>query len=446
MPGPTPTPVQSDPDLPQSVDVVVIGGGVIGCFSALELAERGYRVAIVEKGIIGGEQSSRNWGWVRLSQRDPREVPLMVESVKIWPDLDARLQRKTGYVRRGSIFPNEDAASRAQNEASLKDMAPYHLGSKMLTQAELAKLIPQENHLPLDGGLYTPVDGGAEPQWVAPAVAERARELGASVLTHCAVRGIETQAGKVSGVVTEKGTIACSQVLLAGGVWSTLMLASMGVRLPQLKVLNCVLRTKPFDTDIEPVFWCKQFAVRKRADEGFTIADGEVSNVIDIVPDSFRHFKAFFPTFLAMRKSLRLRFGKRYFTELGIPRHWQMTDVSPFEKCRILDPAPPQAIIDNFYTHLKTNWPVFKDSEIAQTWAGYIDATPDAVPVIDRIEKIPGLTLATGFSGHGFGISPAAGRLAADIVTEKTQPLVDPTAMRFSRFSDGSKISIGAGF
>ena len=96
MPGPTPTRVKSDYILPERVDVVVVGGGIIGASTALELAERGLSVLLAEKGDIAGEQSSRNWGWVRLSVRDPREIPLMIEAIRIWEGLEARMGRKTG--------------------------------------------------------------------------------------------------------------------------------------------------------------------------------------------------------------------------------------------------------------------------------------------------------------------------------------------------------------
>lgn len=85
--------------------MVVIGGGIIGCSTALELAERGMTVALCEKGGIGHEQSSRNWGWVRITRRDPREVPLMAEALRIWPDLAKRTGRDLGYTRAGVALP-----------------------------------------------------------------------------------------------------------------------------------------------------------------------------------------------------------------------------------------------------------------------------------------------------------------------------------------------------
>mgnify|MGYP003302485894 FL=1 len=106
---------------------------------------------------------------------------------------------------------------------------------------------------------------------------------------------------------------------------------------------------------------------------------------------------------------------------------------------RILDPSPVQPLLNKARSRLERDFPVFRDAVIAQQWAGMIDVTPDAVPVISEVSQQPGFFVATGFSGHGFGIGPAAGELAADLIMNKT-PLVDAQPFRFSRFSDGSKI------
>ena len=442
MPGPYVVPVHGDAELPHAVDVVVIGGGIIGTSTALELAERGLRVALCEKGGIGQEQSSRNWGWVRITVRDPREVPLMAEALKIWATLDQRTGRDTGYHRSGIVFSCKDEAEFAEKEQWLRNLDGCQLQSRMIGSAEYNQLFPG-NRLNARGGLYTPEDGRAEPQKAAPAIAEAARERGAAILTECAVRGIETSAGAVSGVITERGPIACQAVVLAGGAWSSLFSGRLGIELPQLKVLNSVLRTKPLAGAPETTMWTSKFAFRKRQDGGYTIANG-TENVVDIVPKSFRFARAFLPALTSEWRSLKFRLGARFFDEARIPDHWEMDEASPFEYCRVLDPKPATKITDSALSELKKAIPSFEKAEIAQRWGGYIDVTPDAVPVISAIDAIPGFHIATGFSGHGFGIGPAAGRLMADIVTG-TAPVVDPTPFRFSRFSDGSRIELISG-
>ena len=82
--------------LPTRADAVVIGAGIIGICTALELAERGLSVVVVEKGEVAAEQSSRNWGWCRQMGRDAREIPLVLESLKIWHGINARVNAETG--------------------------------------------------------------------------------------------------------------------------------------------------------------------------------------------------------------------------------------------------------------------------------------------------------------------------------------------------------------
>ncbi|WP_372802943.1 NAD(P)/FAD-dependent oxidoreductase [Paracoccus seriniphilus] len=443
MPGPFVTPVHGDLELPRKVDVVVIGGGIIGCSAALELVDQGLKVALCEKGGIAHEQSSRNWGWVRITRRDPREIPLMAEALRIWPTLAERTGRDLGYERAGIAFVCRTAKAFAEHERWLEHIKDYQFDSKMLSAEEFAAMTPGMQ-MPIEGALFTSADGRAEPQKAAPAIAEAARDRGAHILTECAVRGIETKAGAVCGVVTERGEIACDQVLLAGGAWSSLFARNAGLRLPQLKVKNSVIRTKPLDGGPEHAIWSDGFSIRKRQDGGYTIADG-FRNIVDIVPDSFRYMREFLPALGAEWKSLLLRFGGRFYDEARIPNKWSLTEASPFEYNRVLDPKPSFSMQDEALANLRKAFPVFEKAEIAQRWAGAIDVTPDAVPVISGIEDIPGFHIATGFSGHGFGIGPAAGRLAADLVSGRS-PLVDPHAFRFSRFTDGSKIEIISGF
>ncbi|WP_407316235.1 NAD(P)/FAD-dependent oxidoreductase [Pseudomonas sp. nanlin1] len=443
MPGPFVVPVHGDLELPAEVDVVVIGGGIIGASTALELAERGQRVALCEKGGIGHEQSSRNWGWVRISRRDPREVPLMAHALTLWQGMDQRLGRDTGYTRAGIVFACHDQAEYADHERWNHNLAGYDLDSRMLSSNELQRLLPGQS-MPLEGGLYTAADGRAEPQKATSAIAEAARERGARILTECAVRGIETQAGTISAVVTERGVIRCKAVVLAGGAWSSLFCRAHHLRLPQLKVMNSVLRTEPLAGGPEPAIWSKHYAVRKRQDGGYTVACGH-ENVVDIVPDSFRFGRDFTLALSKEWRSLSFRLGERFWLEGRLPERWALDEPSPFEYARVLDPKPSKKLADGALANLTRAFPVFQQARIAQRWAGYIDATPDAIPVISDVQSFPGFYIATGFSGHGFGIGPAAGRLMADLVTGD-KPVVDPTPFRFSRFSDGSKIEIISGF
>jgi glycine/D-amino acid oxidase-like deaminating enzyme len=105
----------------------------------------------------------------------------------------------------------------------------------------------------------------------------------------------------------------------------------------------------------------------------------------------------------------------------------------------VLDPEPAAGSADAAIRSAQTFFPRLAGVPVAQRWAGLIDVTPDALPVISPIDGHDGFFIATGFSGHGFGIAPAAGRLCADLVMGN-DPIVDPSPFRFSRFCDGTPI------
>ncbi len=436
MPGPAPDPVVSDEKLPEAADVVVIGGGIAGVCTALTLAERGVSVVLCEKGEIGAEQSSRNWGWVRKMGRDPRELPLAIEALRQWNGMDARVGASTGFHVGGIAYLCEDEAAIASREAWLEYSRPFQLDTRIISSAEVAKLIPGTPRK-YAGALYTASDGQAEPQKAAPAIANAARRAGASVFTNCAVRGIETNGGRVAAAVTERGRIRCQSVVVAGGAWSRLFLGSLGIELPQLKMLSSVMRTAPLpagESAPEVAALGHDFALRKRDDGGYTLTHGRFG-FHDLVPDSFRLFFDFLPAWRLERKDVHLRFGKRFFEEARLPRKWALDQPSPFEHRRILDPEPYQPILDAATRSLEKELPALARLKVVQRWAGLIDVTPDAVPVISPVDRLPGMVIATGFSGHGFGIGPGAGRLTADLVTG-APPVVDPAPYRLARYAE----------
>ena len=428
--------IQPDSTLPKQAAVCVIGGGVAGVSTALELAERGIDVVLLEKGEIAAEQSSRNWGWCRQMGRDAREIPLIQVSMGLWDGMDARVEGQTGFTRCGILYLCETDAQLAQKgDWFEKNAKPAGLATRMIGAAEANELQPGCTR-PWKGALYTPNDGRAEPFVAVPLMAEALRAKGGKVFTNCAVRGLETKGGRISAVVTEKGAIACDTVVLAGGAWSRRFCHNLGIALPQLTVINSVMRTEPIDTGLARTCSGGGFTFRKRMDGGYTVTDNHFS-VADIVPDSFRLFREFLPALRLDCSGLRLRLGKRFIEEARLKRRWALDEVSPFEQVRILDPEPVDDVLDDAAKQLKEYYPVFKPMKIAERWAGAIDATPDAVPIISKVEKLPGFHLCTGFSGHGFGLGPGAGKLMAEIVTGET-PCVDPAAFRYTRFFDGT--------
>jgi glycine/D-amino acid oxidase-like deaminating enzyme len=429
--------VTSSPNLPKHASAVVIGAGVIGISTALALQDMGLDVVVVEKGEVAAEQSSRNWGWCRQMGRDPREIPLIKVSLDLWRSMNTRVGAETGYRTCGIVYMSETESQLAEKidwvETSAK---PHGIATRVVTAREVADLVPG-SALPFRGGIYTADDGRAEPFIAVPAMARYFQSRGGTLVTQCAARGFETETGRVSSVVTEKGEIKTDLVILAGGYWSSRFLHNQHIRFPQLGVISSVQRTASVDLGYERTFSGHSFAARKRLDGGYTVAHN-VYSVAELTPSHLRFGTDFLPLLRLDKKGVKIRLGNRFLSEWQMKRRWQLDEVTPFEHHRILDPAPYPELLDDCMEGLRRVFPAFADVPVIERWAGMIDATPDAVPVIDALDKLPGLFLASGFSGHGFGLGPGAGLLMAQLVTGAT-PCVDPAPFRFKRFEDRSR-------
>jgi glycine/D-amino acid oxidase-like deaminating enzyme len=242
------TPITYAGPPPNRADVVVIGGGVIGVCTALFLAQRGRRVVLLEKGRIAGEQSSRNWGWIRQTGRDLDELPIMAEANRLWRELAAQAPNQIQLVQGGIAYLAHGNRQMAGYEQWLSDAKGLGQGpgidSEILSGTQVARLIPGMPKR-YAGALYTASDMRAEPWTAVPALAAMAARDGAHLVENCAVRALDVQAGRVAGVVTEAGRIAAPEVVLAGGAWSSLLLQNAGLRLPQLSVRATVAATHP---------------------------------------------------------------------------------------------------------------------------------------------------------------------------------------------------------
>ncbi len=428
--------IPSDERLPEAADVVIIGAGIIGVSAALHLARQGRSVALIEKGHVGAEQSSRNWGWCRVQGRDPDEIPLAQASLRMWGAMDEVIGGESGFRRTGIIRATRDPAQLAEWEAWAREAQEMQQHTRILSAAEVREMLPG-NAEAFIGGLHTPTDGRAEPAMAAPAIAAGARRLG-NVTIHqgCAARGLETTGGRVSAVLTEKGRIRTDAVILSGGAWSSLFLRRHGVRLPQAVVNATAFRTKPGIDITEGNLSTPSYCVRRRLDGGYTVAMSGVGT-LELTPDNLLNARSFWPMYQKRRGNLRFRLGRRFLDGLR-GATWSMDAPGPFEAERVRDPAPDMELVERALGALRAAYPGQR-IEVAEAWGGAIDSTPDAVPVISPCEGMPGLILATGFSGHGFGIGPAAGTLAANLATREA-PIVDPRPFRHSRFGGGEAI------
>jgi glycine/D-amino acid oxidase-like deaminating enzyme len=304
------------------------------------------------------------------------------------------------------------------------------LDSRLLTAADIDELVPGgTGHWA--GGIYTPSDGRAEPQFAASAIARAFLAKGGVIVENCAVRTLSMTAGRVSGVITERGEVRCDQVLLAGGLWSRRFLGNYGVSLLTLPVAASVVRTAPLSGPTEIAVGAPDFSFRKRHDGGYTVTQRGALNT-SLLLDHLLIGPRYVSTLRAQWANIRISLGRDFLNDLELPRRWSATARSPFERVRTMDPPVDERLNAEAMSNLIQAWPVFKNAVLEDAWAGMIDVTPDSLPVISRVSRIPGLTVAAGFSGHGFGTSPAAGQLAADLVTGAT-PIVDPAPYRLER-------------
>jgi glycine/D-amino acid oxidase-like deaminating enzyme len=435
MPAPL-TLIETSPNLPQTADAVVIGGGIIGAFTAYYLAKRGVKVALLEKGRVGAEQSSRNWGWCRQQNRDARELPMATKSLDLWERFAAETGEDVGFRRCGLLYLS-DSEQELATWARWRDFARTRgVTTHMLSAAEASER-GRITRRSWRGGVFSPTDGIADPAKAAPAAARALMKLGGTVHQSCAARGIETAGGRVSGVVTEKGTIRTHIAILAGGAWASSFCRQLGVRFPQACVRQSILAVASKGKAVPDVLCAPGIAVTRRGDGGTHTLAISGRGRVDPTPQLLRFSTQFLPMFVRRWRNLApgglegIRSGHE-----GLSR-WRLDRPTPMERMRILDPAVDSKQVKLTYERAVKLIPELEGSPITAAWSGYVDSTPDGVPGIGEIPSIPGFVLAAGFSGHGFGIGPGAGHLIADIVSGAA-PLVDPRPYHPNRFVDSS--------
>ena len=370
--------------------------------------------------------------------RDPREIPMMIRSMQIWDDLNQTIEGDTGFRVHGITYFVDKEKDLAKYEGWMKAAEPFGLDTHFVSADKIGNFAPGAARK-WGGGLHTPSDGFAEPHMATRAIMRGAQKFGATVVTGCAVRGVETEGGEVSGVVTEKGRIRCKAVVLAGGSWSSLFAGSLDIRMPQLKLLSQVMRTRPLSGGLIGCGSGPGFGFRKRLDGGYNFSMRS-AHPVDIVPDSFRYFRDYLPALKNEWRAMKFRVGKRSVQETLTKRKWKLDERTVFEDIRILRPTPSIKILDKALVNIRSIFPVFKDIVVNERMGAWIDVTPDAIPVISKVDALPGFHIATGFSGHGFGIAPAAGELMAQLVTGETTQCRSGPPFRHSRFIDGTPI------
>ena len=420
---------------PARADVVIIGGGIIGAFTGYYLARRGISVVLLEKGRIGAEQSSRNWGWCRQQNRDARELPMSTKSLELWEQFSAETGEDTGFSRCGLFYLSNDEEELAR-WASWRDFArTAGVTTHMLSGSEATQR-GQATGRSWKGGVFSPTDGTADPGKAAPAAAAAMIKLGGTVVQNCAARGLELEGGRVSGVVTEAGVIQARTVVHTGGAWASSFCRQLGIRFPVATVRQAIVRAAAVKQSLPATLHTARVSLTRRSDGSYTLAISGRGRV-DPTPQLLRFAPQFAPMFAKRWRNVfpggleGLRSGHETLAR------WRLDAPTPMERMRVLDPRPDARAVQQTWQRAVELLPALAEGGIADTWAGFVDSTPDGVPAIGETKEVPGFVLAAGFSGHGFGIGPGAGHLIADLVSGAT-PIFDPTPFRPERFNQSA--------
>jgi sarcosine oxidase subunit beta len=371
--------------MPEKADVVIIGGGVMGCAIAYNLAREGLKPVVIEKSDIGGEASGANGGGVRQSARNLKEMPLAIESIQIYGQLHEELGMDLEYVREGNLRLCTSEEELDTMRKSVENQKAANLELEMLDRKQVLSINPYIGDKVI-GASFCPTDGHVNPFLVTYAFFQKAKSLGARIVTHEEVKDIRLQKNKVSAVITDKQTFETDLVVNAAGVAGRKVANMVGLDLPMRPVFSEAMITDPYP----PLF--KQMIGHAK---GLFYGRQTV------------HGPFFWGGFVGTEQFIH-REGKPLFHFIG--------------------PAISSMVIDFF--------PILKDVNVIRTWSGLIAQISDAIPVLGYTEEVPGFVFATGFSGHGFGLAPVIGRLIGELIMD-CQTSIPISDFCFGRFSKG---------
>jgi len=373
--------------MPSTADVVIVGGGVMGCAIAYNLAKEGLKPVVVEKSDIGGEASGSNGGGVRQSARNLKEMPLAMESVRMYGELHEELGMDVEYVQKGNLRLCTNSDEFETLRQSVENQKAVGLDLEMLDRQQVLELNPYIGDTVI-GASFCATDGHVNPFLVTYGFFKRARELGARFLTGERVRNIRLQKGRVTGVVTDKGTLQTDTVVNAAGVAGRDVCNMVGLDIPMRPVFSEALITEPY-----PPLFPQMFGHARGLFYGRQTVHGPF----------------FWGGFVGTEQYIH-REGKPLFHYIG--------------------PSISRSVIEYF--------PLLKDLHVIRMWSGLIAAMSDGLPVLGLTEEVPGLILCTGFSGHGFGLAPLIGRLMSELIMDcnVSMPIHDFCYSRFSKGKD----------
>ncbi len=371
------------------IDVLVIGAGITGATAALALAEAGASVEVIDTWGPAAMASGWTLAGVRQSGRDPAELPLALAAVAEWPHLAERLGAPTHYRQDGNLRLARNAEEveiirrlvTAQNEAGL-DL------TFLPTLTDVRAVAPALSDAVIAAS-FCPTDGHADPIATVTAILAAAERAGAKLSYGERVVALERDGARITHAVTDTRRIAAGAVLIAGGIHVNDLLTPLGAAIPLTVPIVTVVQTEAVAPTLGPVLGVANanLAVRQEANGSFRLTSG------------------------------REDFDGALVEENGRP---------------VARPRTKQ--IAATIARTAEVLPAIGEARFQAVWGGLLDLTPDGLPVIDHVPGLDNAVLAAGFSGHGFGIGPVTGPLAASLVLGGA-PRFDIAPFRFDRLA-----------
>ena len=378
---------------PRSANVVVIGGGVNGTSVAMHLARMGAgKVVLVEKGHLAGGASGRSGAMVREHYLHPTLVKMAMEASDIFHNFGDAIGGDARFIQTGRMlfFGERDADAARANVEMNRELG---VDIQTLTPSEVARIVPQADLDDIALGVYEPNSGYADPMATTYAYADQARNNGAEILTGCAVTEIKTVGGRVAAVQTEDGLIETDAVIAAVGPWVNKLAAPLGEFLPvtPIRVQMVHLRRPPSleSLDVNVIDYTTGAYFRVDAGHNTLVGGEEWDDLSEVVnPDAF-----------------------------GL--------------------NADHDTITRFWDRARLRFPDFHAATQRGGYGSLYDMTPDGNPILDKSPNVEGLYWATGFSGHGFKLSPVVGRMVAEFVLHGNSSDHPIHEFRAARFDEG---------
>ena len=367
----------------RTADVVVIGGGIHGCSTALHLAMRGLKPILVEKDYAGRHASGVNAGGVRQLARDLAEIPLSISSMEIWEHIEELVGDDCGFTSHGTVLVAETDAELAGFKARVDDLRLRGFEhEELIDRTELRRLVPAVSEY-CPGGVVSRRDGAADPFRITQAFRRAAVEKGAEIIEGVTVTGLERR-GDVWRLETSDGPIEAPKVVNAAGAWADRIAAMLGEPVPLTVVAPMLMVTSRVPAFIDPVVILRgrKLSFKQLANGTVVIGGGH----------------------------------------LATPYRDRNETVLDWDKLAI---------------SARTVWelfPVMREATIVRAWAGIEAYMPDGIPVVGRSSTSEGVFHQFGFSTHGFQLGPGTGAMMAELVaTGSTNVPID--GLEIGRFA-----------